>query len=79
MLFQDTIHICVKPLHFLFDRKDWIIEWMEFNRLLGVSHFYMYNKSVSETLSCTLNYYVRQGLITLIRWKMPFLSQAEIK
>ncbi|KAI5651766.1 glycosyltransferase family 92 domain-containing protein [Phthorimaea operculella] len=76
---QDKLYICVKPFHFLYNRDQWLIEWMEVNRLLGVSHFLMYNKTVSPRVGCVLEHYQRQGLVTLLPWKLPILSKVEIR
>ncbi|XP_049869353.1 uncharacterized protein LOC126369103 [Pectinophora gossypiella] len=48
-----------------------MVEWIEMNRMLGVSHFYMYNDSMSEELGCILSHYQQQGLITLLPWDIP--------
>ncbi|KAJ2945936.1 hypothetical protein O0L34_g4852 [Tuta absoluta] len=76
---QDKLYICVKPFHFLYNRDQWLIEWIELNRLLGVSHFIMYNKTVSPRVGCLLTHYQRQGLVTLLPWKLPILSKVEIR
>ncbi|KOB74601.1 Uncharacterized protein OBRU01_08790 [Operophtera brumata] len=76
---NETLHVCVKPFHFSYSRGDWLIEWFELNRLLGVSHFYMYNESLSAPVGCVLDHYRRQGLITLLPWKLPIVSKVEIR
>ncbi|XP_053608038.1 uncharacterized protein LOC128673899 isoform X5 [Plodia interpunctella] len=75
----ESLQVCVKPLHSSFARADWLVEWFEFNRLLGASHFYMYNKSTSAPVGCVLNYYRRLGLVTLLPWKLPMQSLVEIR
>ncbi|XP_049869352.1 uncharacterized protein LOC126369102 [Pectinophora gossypiella] len=76
--YLSSLHVCVKPFDFSYHRVDWMIEWIELNRLLGVSHFYMYNDSVSDQMECLLRYYARQGLITVLPWNMP-ISHDDIR
>ncbi|CAH0397933.1 unnamed protein product [Chilo suppressalis] len=76
---EETLHICVKPFHFSYARDDWLIEWFELNRLLGASHFYMYNESLSAPVGCLLDHYRKQGLVTLLPWKLPIISKVEIR
>ncbi|XP_028166088.1 uncharacterized protein LOC114356902 [Ostrinia furnacalis] len=76
---EETLHVCVKPFHFSYSRGDWLIEWFELNRILGASHFYMYNESLSAPVGCLLDHYRRQGLVTLLPWKLPIISKVEIR
>ncbi|XP_026317535.1 uncharacterized protein LOC113228446 isoform X2 [Hyposmocoma kahamanoa] len=77
---EGALHVCVKPFHFHYGRSEWLIEWMELNRLLGVSHFYMYNKTMSEQTTCLLNHYREHyGLVTLLPWNLPIISVTEIR
>ncbi|XP_037293717.1 uncharacterized protein LOC115452130 [Manduca sexta] len=76
---EDTMHVCVKPFHFSYARDEWLVEWFEMNRLLGASHFYMYNESLSAPVGCLLDHYRRQGLVTLLPWKLPIISKVEIR
>ncbi|XP_063897692.1 uncharacterized protein LOC135118768 [Helicoverpa armigera] len=76
---EETLHICVKPFHYSYDRDQWLVEWFEMNRLLGASHFYMYNESLSRPVACLLEDYRKQGLVTLLSWKLPILSKVEIR
>ncbi|XP_035432407.2 uncharacterized protein LOC118264116 isoform X1 [Spodoptera frugiperda] len=76
---EENLHICVKPFHFSFNRFDWLVEWFEMNRLLGASHFYMYNQSLSSSVECLLEDYRKKGLVTLLSWQLPILSKVEIR
>ncbi|CAK1596128.1 unnamed protein product [Parnassius mnemosyne] len=76
---EETLHVCVKPFHFSYARDEWLLEWFELNRLLGVSHFYMYNESLSTPVACLLDHYRKQGLVTLLPWKLPIVSKVEIR
>ncbi|XP_045497331.1 uncharacterized protein LOC123695504 [Colias croceus] len=76
---EETLHVCVKPFHFSYSRDEWLMEWFELNRLLGASHFYMYNESLSAPVACLLDHYRKQGLVTLLPWKLPIVSKIEIR
>ena len=40
--------LCVKPLHYDFNRALWLVEFIEMYRILGVSYFVFYNHSVRK-------------------------------
>lgn len=43
-------------------------EWIEFHRLVGVDHFYLYNNGNIDSVQKVLNPYIRKGIVTLIDW-----------
>lgn len=43
-------------------------EWLEFNHLVGVEHFYMYNNNSDDNFRIVLEPYINSGLVTLIEW-----------
>ncbi len=48
-------------------------EWLEFNHLVGIEHFYMYNNNSEDDYLSVLKPYIDSGLVTLIQW--PFNQQ----
>lgn len=46
----------------------YIKEWIEFHRLIGVEHFYLYDNGSSDEPNQILNTYVKEGIVTLIDW-----------
>ncbi|KMY90077.1 uncharacterized protein LOC6732193 isoform X1 [Drosophila simulans] len=58
----DRIAVCVKPLHFNYDQALYLMEYLEFYALLGVSHFTFYNHTLGPHASCVLDNYQR-GLV----------------
>jgi len=48
-------------------------EWIEFHRLVGVDHFYLYNIESTDRYRDVLKNYIREGVVTLIHW--PDLSK----
>ena len=45
-------------------------EWIEFNHIIGVEHFYLYNNNSDDDYHTVLKPYIANGLVTLIQW--PF-------
>ena len=43
-------------------------EWLEFHRLIGVEHFYLYNNFSDDNFHKILQPYITAGLVTLIDW-----------
>lgn len=43
-------------------------EWLEFNHLVGVEHFYMYNNNSEDDFRTVLEPYIDRGLVTLVEW-----------
>lgn len=46
----------------------WMKEWIEYHRLLGVDHFYLYNNDSTDDYNDLLAPYVKEGLVELIEW-----------
>lgn len=43
-------------------------EWIEFHRIVGVDHFYLYNNNSEDDFQSVLEPYVVSGLVTLVEW-----------
>ncbi|HWB23115.1 MAG TPA: glycosyltransferase family 92 protein [Gaiellaceae bacterium] len=43
-------------------------EWIEFHRLVGVEHFYLYENHSDDDYASVLEPYVREGIVTLHNW-----------
>ena len=43
-------------------------EWIEFNHLVGVEHFYLYNNNSDDDYVSVLKPYVKNGMVTLLDW-----------
>lgn len=62
--------ICVPPIRGdLY--KDTIVEWIEFYRIIGVSHFVLYDHSIGPQTSEILKQYENKGTVSIIPWKIP--------
>ncbi|XP_045027294.1 uncharacterized protein LOC116919261 isoform X2 [Daphnia magna] len=77
---KHQLSVCVKPLHYSFNRVDQLIEFIEIHRLLGVSHFTFYNHTVGDNCDCVLRRYIEQGLVEVLPWsQLDVISQKEIR
>ena len=43
-------------------------EWIEFNHLVGVEHFYLYNNNSEDDYLSVLQPYIDEELVTLVQW-----------
>ncbi len=58
------VGVCVKPMHFHYNKSMELIEFIELNKILGVTKFTLYNDTVSNEVNCILNHYIRKILHT---------------
>jgi hypothetical protein len=52
-------------------------QWIEFHKLMGVDHFYLYNNSSSDNYLEILQPYIEEGLVELIQWPVETHNQKE--
>jgi Glycosyltransferase family 92 len=57
------------------DEAEYIREWIEFHRLVGVQQFYLYDNGSSDGIEKMLRDYVDAGVVVLTRWP-HFLADA---
>jgi len=50
------------------DEAPYLKEWIEFHRLLGVDHFYLYNNNSQDDYIEVLNPYIESGVVELMEW-----------
>jgi len=71
--FIGKMALCVKPFHYEWHRALWLIEFVEFYRLLGVTHFVFYNHTVSAvTVNAAKQQFLESNAVTLF----PLFSSA---
>ncbi|XP_060606605.1 glycosyltransferase family 92 protein F13G3.3-like [Ruditapes philippinarum] len=68
---QHKFIACVSPLHSMFSDSTQLIEWIELNRLLGIEKFIFYIHHISQKVLQVLEYYERNGLLSLLPWNIP--------
>lgn len=49
-----------------------IKEWVEFHKIVGVEHFYMYNNFSDDNYLEVLKPYIEEGVVTLVEWPVEF-------
>ncbi|KAI8750475.1 uncharacterized protein LOC106054153 isoform X1 [Biomphalaria glabrata] len=67
---QRNFTVCYAAL-FNFTNYRQIIQNVEFNRVLGAEHFFVYNMSISSATDIVLRHYQKRGLMTVIQWPLP--------
>lgn len=50
------------------DEADYLKEWIEYHKIVGVEHFYLYNNLSSDNYLEVLKPYIDNGDVTLIDW-----------
>lgn len=43
-------------------------EWIEFHKIVGVNHFYLYNNNSEDDYETVLEPYIKDGIVTLTQW-----------
>ncbi|KAL1442631.1 hypothetical protein MTO96_030692 [Rhipicephalus appendiculatus] len=71
--------VCVKPLHYKYDRVSWLAEFVEFHRIVGVDRFFFYNHSIGTNVEKLLRVYIQKGVVTSLPWNLDIKSQKEIR
>ncbi|XP_076646085.1 uncharacterized protein LOC143355276 [Halictus rubicundus] len=77
---KELLAVCVKPLHYDYNRVLQLVEFIELHGLLGASHVTLYNDTVGAEAGCALKYYEAKGLVTVLPWHhLDMISQLEIR
>jgi hypothetical protein len=53
------------------DEAAFLKEWIEYHRIVGIEHFYMYNNFSNDHYQEVLKPYIELNLVTLIDWPVP--------
>ena len=60
------------------DEASYLAEWIEFHRLAGVAHFFLYDNLSEDRPEDVLDPYVRAGLVTCLPWPRDFTRHAQV-
>ena len=52
-------------------------EWIEYSRMIGVEHFYLYDHASTDSTRAVLSGYIDAGIVTLHQWEFPGYPQRE--
>lgn len=50
------------------NESQYLHEWIEFHRIIGIEHFYLYNNFSNDNYLEVLDKYIKEGLVTLVEW-----------
>lgn len=53
------------------NEANYLKEWIEYHKIAGVGHFYLYNNFSEDHYAEVLELYIREGMVTLIDWPYP--------
>src|SRR5919201_1450975 len=53
------------------DHADYLREWIEFHRLVGVERFFLYDNESSDDHEAVLAPYVERGIVEVHEWPTP--------
>lgn len=55
------------------NESKYLKEWIEYHRIIGVDHFYLYSNNSTDRPANMLHSYLQKGIVTLIHWpdRMP--------
>lgn len=60
------------------NEAEWLKEWIEFHRLIGVEHFYLYNNLSTDNYMAVLSPYIELGLVELFDFAVtPFTNKSQ--
>jgi hypothetical protein len=59
------------------DESFFLREWLEFHRLMGVEHFYLYNNCSTDNYLEILTPYIQAGTVDLFEWSIETHNQHE--
>lgn len=51
------------------NEASYLQEWIEFHKIVGVQHFYLYNNKSTDNYRMVLDPYIKAGEVDLIEWK----------
>lgn len=62
----------------VFQNEDFFLkEWLEFHKLMGVEHFYLYNNLSTDSYQEILSPYIKAGVVSLVDWPVESHNQQE--
>lgn len=70
-LFQDLAAFELSIAAIFQDEEPYLIEWIEFHRMIGVEHFWLYNDSKNDQAQEILRPFIEAGVVELFDWPKP--------
>jgi hypothetical protein len=75
ILHAESYHLAIGAI--FKNEKPYLKEWIEFHRLVGVEHFYLYNNASTDQPEKVLAPYIEMGIVELVDWSHDFKTHAE--
>lgn len=50
------------------NEEKYLKEWIEFHKIVGIEHFYLYNNNSEDNYKKVLQPYIDEGIVTLMQW-----------
>ncbi|XP_060567227.1 uncharacterized protein LOC132726005 [Ruditapes philippinarum] len=72
--YQRKFTVCLRPLHFRYGRAYELVEWIEFNKMLGAEKIVVYNYSIAMNIDQVLSNYVEEDIVEVVQWDLPIKS-----
>ncbi|CAF1037827.1 unnamed protein product [Adineta steineri] len=75
---QESFTLCTSPLH---NKAKYLVQWIEFHRLVGFSKFIIYNTTdTDDYLSTIVNIYTQKypGLVDVVQWNFSTLGLVDV-
>ncbi|CAF4433012.1 unnamed protein product, partial [Adineta steineri] len=75
---QESFTLCTSPLH---NKANYLVQWIEFHRLVGFSKFIIYNTTdTNNSLSTIVNIYTQKypGLVDVVQWNFSTLGLVDV-
>ncbi len=57
------------------NEAEWLIEWIEYHKLIGVSHFYLFDNGSTDNYKDVLKPYIRKGIVELYYY--PYVGETQ--
>lgn len=68
---------CFSICSLIKNEENYLKEWIEYHKLVGVDHFYLYNNGSRDRTKEVLAPYIKEGVATLINWPNRLPSYLE--
>ncbi len=76
--FQHQLVICGPILKRKFNNSLRLVEFIEFNKILGATKFYFYNYSIAKEVSKILKFYEENGTVEILQWNTRLISEKDV-
>lgn len=71
---SNNIGICTSAMYHPYNRTQELLEFIELNKILGVTKFTFYNESISSDVNCILQHYISEGTVQVLPWNTSMLE-----